>query len=73
MTKSKKLAALAIVKGFRFKVALMEEHFNENYAESQRYPKAKFVTQLKNDPFEGNNSQTIICEETRISRSNQYG
>jgi|TARA_B110000238_G_scaffold98582_1_gene107335 hypothetical protein len=35
-------ASLALVKGFRFKVALMEEHFNENYAESSKYPKATF-------------------------------
>lgn len=35
-------AALALVKGFRFKNALMEEHFNENYAESSKYPKATF-------------------------------
>lgn len=36
------LAVLALVKGFRFKVALMEEHFNENYIESDKYPKATF-------------------------------
>lgn len=36
------LAVLALVKGFRFKVALMEEHFNENYVESDKYPKASF-------------------------------
>ncbi|RIA08341.1 YceI-like domain-containing protein [Flavobacteriaceae bacterium MAR_2010_72] len=35
-------AALAMVKAFRFKNALMEEHFNENYAESYLYPKATF-------------------------------
>ncbi|MGV6828707.1 MAG: YceI family protein [Flavobacteriales bacterium] len=35
-------AALALMKGFRFKVALMEEHFNENYAESSKYPKTTF-------------------------------
>lgn len=35
-------AALALVKAFRFKNALMEEHFNENYAESDTYPKATF-------------------------------
>lgn len=37
-----KFAALALMKGFRFKVALMEEHFNENYIESSKYPKATF-------------------------------
>ena len=41
-------AALALVKGFRFKNALMEEHFNESYIESNRYPKAIFKGQLLN-------------------------
>lgn len=36
------MAVLALVKGFRFKIALMEEHFNENYAESDKFPKATF-------------------------------
>ena len=35
------------MKGFRFKVALMEEHFNENYAESSKYPKATFKGKVK--------------------------
>ena len=39
-------AALALVKGFRFKNALMEEHFNENYAESDESPKAIFKGKL---------------------------
>lgn len=33
-------AALVLIKGFRFKVALMEEHFNENYMESEQFSKA---------------------------------
>lgn len=36
------IAALALVKAFRFKIALMEEHFNENYIESNKFPKATF-------------------------------
>lgn len=32
----------ALVKGFKFKVALMQEHFNEEYLESDKYPKATF-------------------------------
>jgi uncharacterized protein YcsI (UPF0317 family) len=35
-------AALVLIKGFRFKVALMEEHFNENYMESEKFSKATF-------------------------------
>ncbi|WP_242205170.1 YceI family protein [Aestuariivivens insulae] len=41
-TENGEFAALALIKGFRFKNALMEEHFNENYAESDTYPKATF-------------------------------
>lgn len=41
-------AALALMKGFRFKVALMEEHFNENYIESSKYPKATFKGTIQN-------------------------
>ena len=31
-----------LIKGFHFKKALMEEHFNENYMESDQFPKATF-------------------------------
>ena len=31
-----------LIKGFEFKKALMQEHFNENYMESDRYPKTTF-------------------------------
>lgn len=42
------IASLALVKGFRFKVALMEEHFNENYMESDTYSKATFKGKIDN-------------------------
>ena len=42
------MAVLALMKGFRFKVALMEEHFNENYVESDKYPKATFRGKIEN-------------------------
>jgi hypothetical protein len=32
----------ALMKSFHFERALMEEHFNENYVESEKYPKAEF-------------------------------
>ncbi len=41
-TETGEFASLALIKGFRFKVALMEEHFNENYMESSDFPKAVF-------------------------------
>ena len=36
------IAGLVLIRGFRFKLALMEEHFNDNYMQSKRYPKATF-------------------------------
>ncbi|OIQ36942.1 MAG: hypothetical protein BM563_09805 [Bacteroidetes bacterium MedPE-SWsnd-G1] len=42
------LAALALVKAFRFKIALMEEHFNENYAESSKFPKTTLKGVIQN-------------------------
>lgn len=47
-TANGEIAALALMRGFRFKVALMEEHFNENYMESDEYPKAVFKGKLEN-------------------------
>lgn len=46
--KTGEIASLALMKGFRFKLALMEEHFNENYIESDNYPKATFKGKIEN-------------------------
>ncbi|BFM42058.1 hypothetical protein CFS9_06990 [Flavobacterium sp. CFS9] len=35
------------IKDFRFKLDLMQEHFNENYMESHRYPKAVFKGKIQ--------------------------
>lgn len=41
-------AALVLVKSFRFKLALMEEHFNENYMNSSDFPKITFKGNIDN-------------------------
>jgi hypothetical protein len=46
--KTGEIASLALIKGFRFKIALMEEHFNENYLESDTYSKATFKGKIEN-------------------------
>jgi len=46
--KTGEVASQAMLKGFRFKVALMEEHFNENYVESDQYPKSTFKGKIEN-------------------------
>lgn len=38
----KNIAISLLMKGFVFPKALMQEHFNENYMESDKYPKATF-------------------------------
>jgi polyisoprenoid-binding protein YceI len=38
----KNIAFAVLIKGFTFPKELMQEHFNENYMESDKYPKATF-------------------------------
>lgn len=37
-----------LIKGFEFEKALMQEHFNENYMESHKYPKSVFKGKITN-------------------------
>lgn len=37
-----------LIKGFHFSSALMEEHFNENYLESNKFPKSTFNGKISN-------------------------
>ncbi|MFZ1729081.1 MAG: YceI family protein [Bacteroidota bacterium] len=37
-----------LIKSFKFERALMEEHFNENYIESAKYPKSDFKGKIVN-------------------------
>ena len=39
---SGEIASLLFIKAFNFRVALMQEHFNENYMDSSTFPKATF-------------------------------
>ena len=41
-TKNGNIQFSLLMKGFLFERALMEEHFNENYVESSKYPKTEF-------------------------------
>lgn len=45
------VAVLLFVKAFHFKVALMEEHFNENYMDSAEFPKATFKGKIADFDF----------------------
>jgi YceI-like domain len=43
-----KMQWAVLIKGFVFEKALMQEHFNENYLESGKFPKANFSGQITN-------------------------
>lgn len=48
-TSKKQMAFSLLLKGFEFRKELMQTHFNENYVESDKYPKANFVGTFQGD------------------------
>lgn len=48
-TKTGAIQFSVLMKGFEFEKALMQEHFNENYVESDKYPKAEFKGAVVNN------------------------
>ena len=48
-SKSGALQFSVLMKGFDFEKALMQEHFNENYVESNKFPKAEFKGTITNN------------------------
>ncbi|WP_299014012.1 YceI family protein [uncultured Polaribacter sp.] len=55
----KQMAISILMKSFMFEKALMQEHFNENYVESDKYPKATFRGAILN-------FDTITDKETKV-------
>jgi hypothetical protein len=54
-----------LIKSFHFERALMEEHFNENYMESDKIPKAEFkgkITNLSQVDFKKNGTYDVTVE-----------
>lgn len=54
-----------LIKSFEFEKALMQEHFNENYMESGKFPTATFngkVTNLKDINFSKDGSYKAVVE-----------
>lgn len=48
-TKTGAVQLSTLMKGFEFQKALMQEHFNEKYVESDRFPKGEFKGQITNN------------------------
>lgn len=59
-----------LVNAFNFKKALMEEHFNENYMESTKFPKASFkgeIQDLQSIPLNIDGTyETLVSGELEI-------
>ena len=54
-----------LIKSFHFERALMEEHFNENYMESEKYPKSTFkgkITDLSSVNFSNNGTYDVTVD-----------
>jgi polyisoprenoid-binding protein YceI len=51
MNEAGAVEAAVLIKSFLFKAALMQEHFNENYMESTKFPKATFKGKVKDGSF----------------------
>ncbi|MEJ7589086.1 MAG: YceI family protein [Ferruginibacter sp.] len=61
-TQTGELQFSVIIKNFHFKKALMEEHFNENYLESDKFPKATFkgnITDISKINFTADGLYTV--------------
>ena len=57
--KKNEVAVEMLIKTFEFEKKLMQEHFNENYMESDKYPKATF-----RGTFNGNDNLTKMADGT---------
>lgn len=54
------IAISVLMKSFMFEKSLMQEHFNENYVESDKFPKAKFKGRILDaENLENKNTVTI--------------
>ncbi|MEI7663576.1 MAG: YceI family protein [Bacteroidota bacterium] len=54
-----------LLKSFEFEKALMQEHFNENYVESDKYPNSLFVgkvTNIKDVNFSKDGSYDVVVD-----------
>ena len=48
-TKTGDIQFVILLKGFEFRKALMQEHFNSDYVESHKYPRSEFKGQITNN------------------------
>ena len=57
---TRKVYTKVAIKSFKFKSGLMEEHFNENYLESDKYPHAEFDGIIQGEIDLNKESESLI-------------
>ena len=70
-----RIAALIYISDFEFRLGLMQEHFNENYMYSSKFPKSTFEGVIQNfnyDKLENNYTNFIIEGEIEIKGVKKY-
>lgn len=64
-TETKKVYAKVSMKSFNFEMKLMQEHFNENYVESDKYPHAILDAVIANDiDFKSDGTHEVLLKGT---------
>ena len=63
-TSTGEMAISILMKSFMFKKSLMREHFNENYIESDKFPKSIFQGRIENFNSIGNEKKKIEIKGT---------
>lgn len=64
ITKTGEIACWVNIKDFKFKRDLMREHFNKNYMESNRFPRAVFKGKIEKFDVKNINSEYNPCQIT---------
>ena len=63
---SGKIGVQVLMTSFQFKRALMQEHFNENYVESEKFPKASFKGTYNEGKVKGELSIHGVTKEISV-------
>jgi len=64
---SKQLVFQVLMNSFQFEKALMQEHFNENYVESEKYPKGTFTGNFTSNEDISNEGQHPIVVKGKLN------
>jgi len=59
------------IKDFKFEKSLMQEHFNENYMETEKYPEATFAGKIQNWSGSDGKQEVVAAGELKVHGINR--